>query len=88
MLPFLLAMALEPMPTAQSQEIAQVASNDQQRSLTSSYPYACIKVGARFPWNYDGNFDLLGSYVDTSLKLNAGFTGELALRYKLNQAHA
>lgn len=88
MLPFLLAMALEPMPTAQSQEIAQVTSNDQQSAPTSSYPYASIKVGAGFPWNYDGNFDLLGSNVDTSLKLNGGFTGELGLGYKFNQARA
>jgi hypothetical protein len=88
MLPFLLAMALEPMPTAQSQEIAQVTSNDQQSAPTSSYPYASIKVGAGFPWDYNGDFDLLGSNVDTSLKLNGGFTGALALGYKFNQARA
>ena len=88
MLPFLLAMALEPLPTAPGQVIAQANSSNQQNAAVSSYPYASIKVGAGFPWNYDGSFDLLDSKVDTSLKLNGGFTGELALGYKFNQARA
>lgn len=88
MLPLLLAMALEPLPTTQSQVIAQVNSSDQQTSAATSYPYASIKVGAGFPWNYDGDFDLLGTKVDTSLKLDGGFTGELALGYKFNQVRA
>ena len=88
MLPFLLAMALEPVPAAQNQTIAQVTSSDQQTAPASSHPYASIKVGAGFPWDYDGNFDLLGSNIDTSLKLNGGFTGELALGYKFKQARA
>jgi hypothetical protein len=89
MLPFLLAMALEPLPTtAQTQEIAQANSVDQQNELPSSHPYASIKVGAGFPWNYNGSFDFLGSTIDTSLKLNGGFTGELALGYKWKQTRA
>lgn len=88
MLPFLFAMALEPLPTAQSQEIVQVNSIKQESEPTSSHPYASIKVGAGFPWNYDGSFDIPGSTIDTSLKLNGGFTGELALGYKFKQARA
>jgi hypothetical protein len=88
MIPFLLAMALEPVPTAQMPKIAQAPTNEQQTETSSTYPYASIKVGAGFPWNYDGSFDVPGSSVDTSLKLNGGFTGELALGYKFNQARA
>jgi hypothetical protein len=90
MLPFLFATTVEPLPNTPPHipRIAQGATSTASETDPSSYPYASIKVGAGFPWNYNGDFDLLGTNVDTSLKLDGGFTGELAVGYKFNQARA
>jgi hypothetical protein len=90
MLPILLASVVDALPstTSQALQIAQEKGLTAGNSETSSHPYASIKLGAGFPWNYNGDFDLLGTNIDTSLKLNAGFTGELAVGYKFNQARA
>ena len=90
MLPFLFATTVEPLPNTPPHipRIAQGATSAASETDPSSYPYASIKVGAGFPWNYNGDFDLLGTNVDTSLKLDGGFTGELAVGYKFNQARA
>jgi hypothetical protein len=90
MLPFFFATTVEPLPNTAPQALLIAQGTNTQTSDTqpSSYPYASIKLGAGFPWNYNGEFDLLGTNVDTSLKLNGGFTGELAVGYKFNQARA
>lgn len=97
MLPFLLAMAIEPIPqqaipsTTQSttSPIAQTTNTEPStQPANNTHPYASIKLGAGFPWDYNGDFNLLDSTVNTSLKLDNGFTGELALGYKFNQARA
>jgi hypothetical protein len=90
MLPFLFATTVEPLPNTPPHIalIAQGAPGAASETNPSSHPYASIKLGAGFPWNYNGDFDLLSTNVDTSLKLDGGFTGELAVGYKFNQARA
>lgn len=68
--------------------LAQADSREAATQTAGSFPYASIKLGAGFPWDYNGNFDLLDEPFDTSIKLDGGFTGELAIGYQFNQVRA
>lgn len=88
MIPLLIAAVVEPSPNSPPQAplVAQDNSKRASNKPASSHPYTSIKIGAGFPWNYNGDFDLLDSTTNTSIELNDGFTGELAVGYKFNQA--
>ena len=66
--------------------IAQAAKSTPNAPVKAgSFPYASLQVGVGFPKNYEGDFDLEGlGNIDTSLDLNTGFNGELAVGYKIN----
>jgi len=94
MIPFLLAMATDSLaPTAaipplQSSVLLAQAENpaDTSKPASNSFPYASLQVGVGFPYDYTGSFDLEGTSINTSLDLNAGFNGELAVGYQFNRA--
>ena len=96
MIPFLLAMEMPSLPNSQASAhqqqpalVAQVTAGPGSSSVApTSFPYASLRVGLGFPQNYDGSFDLDGTSADTTLDLNTGFNGELAIGYQFNQARA
>jgi len=95
MIPFLLAMDLPSLPQAQTTShssaatlIAQAAPSTTATNASSSFPYASLRLGVGFPQDYKGRFDVDDISSDTTLDLNTGFNGELAIGYQFNQARA
>jgi hypothetical protein len=84
MLPLLLiAAATSPLSKQQQPvpHLAQAAPATAQ-APSRTYPYASLQLGIGFPNNYEGHIDDINT--DTTLDLNTGFNGELALGYKFN----
>lgn len=95
MIPFLLAMDIDGLApkgqattAATSALIAQAAPSPDSPITSNSFPYASLQLGVGFPNNLDGTFKLGDDTFDTSLELDPGFNGELALGYQFNQARA
>ena len=94
MIPFLLALdaaslAPEAQATAASSDlIAQAADTPESTSTNNTFPYASLQLGVGFPNNYKGTTNFGGTAIDTSLDLETGFIGELALGYQFNQVRA
>jgi outer membrane protein W len=92
MLPLILAMAVtpataEPKATAPVQ-IAQAVVAEAAPAAPTSFPYASLRVGIGFPQDYQGTLDIDDIDADTTLDLNTGFNGELALGYQFNRVRA
>lgn len=95
MIPFLLAMEMPSLPVNQATApqpqaalIAQATGENSTANAPTSFPYASLRVGVGFPQNYNGSFNLDGTSSDTTLDLNTGFNGELAIGYQFNQGRA
>jgi OmpA-OmpF porin, OOP family len=95
MIPFLVALDADDLaPKAQAAAmvshtlIAQAPEPTVNAPSSNRFPYASLQLGVGFPNSYDGSFNLAGSSVNTSIDLNTGFNGELALGYQFNQARA
>lgn len=91
MIPLFLAMDTPSLPQANSTEnsalVAQAIPSATSVAPTH-FPYASLRLGVGFPQNYDGTFEVEDISSSTSLDLNTGFSGELALGYQFNQARA
>lgn len=97
MIPFLLALDTDTLApqagasVAQSSQLiaqAQPADTSSPTEPSTTFPYASLQLGVGFPNNYDGSSNFRGTAIDTSLDLDTGFNGELALGYQFNQARA
>jgi Surface antigen len=95
MIPFFLAVDMPSLPnnpanTSQPKPvlIAQAAGANSSSAASKSFPYASLRLGVGFPQDYKGSFDVDDISADTTLNLNTGFNGELAIGYQFNQARA